>query len=155
MDGWMDGGVDGCWVLLELLRLLCAKLFMWGRMREREREGGRERERERHGGGGNSHANVPRDCLMLPSDGGRVGVAPHARTAHRVSLFLTFWSAGGPERSSIGLYTICVTHETANLCFGKNNGLMQMANHHPVTLDYLLPSFTAFATLLFFYVFMS
>lgn len=42
--------------------------------RERGMEG-REREREsfappRHGGGGNSHANVSRDCLMLPSDGG-------------------------------------------------------------------------------------
>lgn len=67
----------------------CAKLLCGGgctereRGRERAREGGREScALSRHGGEGNSHANISRDCLTLPSDGGWDGVAPtHVRRA--------------------------------------------------------------------------
>jgi len=96
-QGWMLAA--GCWRSC----FCCAKLLMWGRMRgDREREGGRCA-LSRHGGGGNSHANVSRDCLMLPSDGGWVGVAPTARTARHILVFWKFGYAWWWKHMDLGL----------------------------------------------------
>lgn len=73
----------------------CAKLLLWGRMHT-ERESGKERERERVRGvqGTPTQFFFPRDCLMLPSDGGCDGVAPtHARHA----MFRYSRNFGTPE----------------------------------------------------------
>jgi len=55
------------------------------REEEREREGGRERRAlSGHGGEGNSHANVPRDCLMEAENGVAPTHGAHARRAPNV-----------------------------------------------------------------------